>query len=72
MSRSRRARVETLKARATHLHKRIALASREGKEMSYDRAELAALEWGIPVLEGHVEANRILHEQLGKERGDGT
>lgn len=38
--------------------------------MSYDRAELAALEWAIPILDGHVEANRILHEQLGRERDE--
>lgn len=70
MSRSRNKRVETLKTRATHLHRRISDAAREGKELSYDKAELSALEWAIPLLEGHVEANRVLHEQLARERAD--
>ncbi len=72
MSRSRSKRVETLKTRATHLHRRIALAAKEGRELSYDKAELSALEWAMPVLEAHIEANRVLHEQLGRERDDSS
>lgn len=68
MSRSRVKRVDTLKARADHLERRIAEAANEGKSLSYDRAELSALQWAMPILEGHIESNRILHEQLGRER----
>lgn len=70
MSRSRRGRIGSLTTRAEHLRRRIEEARRVGKDMTWDKAELMALEWALPVLEGHVEANRVLHEQLAGEKKD--
>lgn len=68
MSRSRRARVETLRVRMEHLKERIETATLEGRVLSYDRAEFAALEWALPILEGHCEATRVLQAQLTREK----
>lgn len=70
MSRSRRARVDCLKHRAEHLEERIEQAAEQGRDLTYDRAELSAIRWALPVLEAHIEANRVLHEQLGREKRD--
>lgn len=70
MSRSRRARIDTLKNRAQHLRERIERGELSSNSLSYDRAEIMAITWAIPILEGHVEANRVLHEQLGQEKRD--
>ena len=51
-----------------HLGERIRLADLEGRTLSYDRAEFSAIEWALPILEGHVEATRVLQEQLMREK----
>jgi hypothetical protein len=70
MSRSRRNRIETLKNRARFLDNRITQAEALGKDFTFDKAEISALQWAMPILEAHVEANRILHEQLKKEKDE--
>jgi hypothetical protein len=35
---------------------------------SYLKAEIKALEWAMPILNGHIEANHVLQEQLFEER----
>jgi hypothetical protein len=63
MSRSRKHRLDVLIKRRDYLKGRIdEFASDE--RTSYMRAEVRALEWAMPILEAHIEANRILHEQL--------
>lgn len=68
MSRSRRSRIETLEKRRDHLKSRIDEADERGYDLSYDKKEFNALEWAIPVLEGHVSANAVLHRQLKEEK----
>lgn len=66
MSRSRKTRVQTLRARLEFLRKRV--VEKAEHHSGYDRAELAALEWALPILHGHCEANRVLQEQLKGEK----
>ncbi len=68
MSRSRRARIDALQKRLEHLDKRITDAEKGGYILTYDKAERNALEWAMPILEGHVSANSILHNQLKEDR----
>jgi hypothetical protein len=63
-------RIETLAARASFLEARIAERGREHAASGYDKAEMFALRWALPILEGHVTANRILHEQLREEKDE--
>ena len=67
MSRSRVKRLRTLEERAEYLDVRV--REKNGVACGYERAELAALRWALPILEGAIEANRRLHEQLREEKG---
>lgn len=68
MSRSRRNRVEALRSRVDFLDKRIEDTEGKGTPAHFDRSERSALLWALPILEAHIEANRILHEQLKEEK----
>lgn len=68
MSRSRNKRLQVLRDRAEFLKKRIDEAKRLGRDLSFDKAEMRALEWVLPIAEGHLHANAVLHEQLQAEK----
>lgn len=68
MSASRQKRIQIIKDRAFYLRKRINEAAKEGRDLTYDKAEMRALEWAVPILEGNVEASKILHQQLREEK----
>lgn len=70
MSLERNRRVRTLKARAEHLERRLEERG-DVPAASYDRAELSALKWAMPILEGHVQANDVLRAQLRENDNDG-
>lgn len=54
-----RHRVKVLEKRARHLNDRIAAAAAVGRELSYDRQELAALEWALGII-GETPENASL------------
>lgn len=64
MSRSRKAHIQSLDMRAEWLRGRISDGEARGMNVSFFKQELCALEWAKPILEAHIEANRVLHEQL--------
>lgn len=68
MSRSRNKRIQVLRDRAEFLKKRVTDAAKTGRDLSFDKAEMRALEWVIPIAEGHLSANAVLHEQLQVEK----
>ncbi len=70
MSKSRMNRVKALKDRAEWLKIRIDEQVDRGRSRStgFDRAEMGAILWALPILEAHIEANRILQEQLREEK----
>lgn len=48
-------RIERLRRRAEYLRNRIAkLESKDLRSLAYDKGELSALEWAIPLLEDHM------------------
>lgn len=67
MSRSRNGRVETLRRRLEYLIQKVEEMHGESRA-SYFKAEIKALEWVLPIAEGHLEANRVLQEQLREEK----
>lgn len=52
MNQQERRHLETLEKRAAHLAQRIAGST---KELSYDKAELAALSWAIALVKGMLK-----------------
>lgn len=50
-----RRRIEVLKKRLAFLELRIAEATLNGKDLSFDKAEAAALGWVIPLAEAEIE-----------------
>lgn len=68
MSRSRRARVDTLIKRADYLENRIHEASLNGKNLTYDKQEARAIRWAVPILDAHCTACQVLQEQLKEEK----
>lgn len=44
--------IDRLQRRAEHLRGRIAAGEADGRDLNYDRAEMSALLWAIPILEG--------------------
>jgi hypothetical protein len=67
MSKSRIKRIECLKKRAEHLRKRIEERGIDDPRGSFDKAEMNALLWALPILEGHMAAHFELQRQLFKD-----
>ena len=43
-------RIDRLQKRADHLRGRVAAAEADGRDLTFDKAELSALLWAIPIL----------------------
>ena len=70
MSKSRAKRIEVLRTRAAFLRVRVEERGLDHPATGYDKAEMRALEWALPILEGHVSANAVLHDQLREEKNE--
>ena len=70
MSKARVKRIECLRKRAEHLRGRIEERGLQDPRGSYDKAEMNALLWALPILEGHMAAHMELQRQLfGEDDG---
>lgn len=52
---TRKNRLASLYRRLAWLKKRVGEANVDGRQLTYDQAEIEALEWAIPILEREVE-----------------